>query len=158
MFDDLGKGVAFYQQAFGLEIARRFSNLGVELKGSSAPIFLLVKKEGTNPSPAAHDLRRYRRHWTPIHLDFVVSDIEAAVARAIAAGATLEGDITTHNWGRLATMSDPFGHGLCLIEFLGRGYDEIMDRWVVVFGDRPARDDLAGLGDLIFGVSPCAMD
>ena len=22
-------------------------------------------------------------------------------------------------------LADPFGHGICLIEFLGRGYDEI---------------------------------
>jgi hypothetical protein len=45
--------------------------------------------------------------------------------RAQAAGARLEGDIRTHEWGRIAVMADPFGHGFCLIEFLGRGYDEI---------------------------------
>src|SRR5262249_45384722 len=125
--DDLTKAIAFYERAFGLEIARRFSNWGVELSGSSAPLFLLQKKEGTQPSRATNDRRRYSRHWTPVHLDFVVPDLGAAVSRAIAAGATLEGEITTHKWGRIATMADPFGHGLCLIEFLGRGYDEIAD-------------------------------
>jgi hypothetical protein len=25
-------------------------------------------------------------------------------------------------------MADPFGHGFCLIQFLGRGYDEIADQ------------------------------
>ena len=30
-------------------------------------------------------------------------------------------------WGKLALFADPFGHGFCLIEFLGRGYDEIAD-------------------------------
>jgi predicted enzyme related to lactoylglutathione lyase len=126
--DDLAKAVAFYEFAFGLKVARRFSDWGVELAGSSTPIFLLVKEEGTQPSAATGDLRHYRRHWTPVHLDFIVSDIKAAVARAIAAGATLEGEIATHKWGRLASMADPFGHGLCLIEFLGRGYDEIAER------------------------------
>ena len=126
--DDLKKAIAFYEQAFGFKVRRRFSEFGVELAGTSAPIFLLVKKEGTKPSPATNDLRRYRRHWTPVHLDFVVSDIEGSVARAIAAGATIEGKIETHKWGRIANMADPFGHGLCLIEFLGRGYDEIADR------------------------------
>ena len=24
-------------------------------------------------------------------------------------------------------MADPFGHGFCFIQFLGRGYDEIAD-------------------------------
>jgi predicted enzyme related to lactoylglutathione lyase len=60
-----------------------------------------------------------------VHLDFVVLEIVPAVARAQAAGARLEGDIRTHDWGRIAVMADPFGHGFCLIEFLGRGYDEI---------------------------------
>ena len=28
----------------------------------------------------------------------------------------------------LALMADPFGNGFCLVEFLGRGYDEIVDK------------------------------
>jgi hypothetical protein len=28
-------------------------------------------------------------------------------------------------WGRIVVLADPFGHGLCLIQFLNRGYDEI---------------------------------
>ncbi len=133
--DDLEKAVAFYERAFGLAIARRFSDWGVELTGSSTPIFLLVKEGGTQPSAAADDLRRYRRHWTPVHLDFIVSDVVTAVSRAISVGATLEGEIATHAWGRIANMADPFGHGICLIEFRGRGYDEIADR---IGGGRPS--------------------
>ena len=60
-----------------------------------------------------------------MHLDFVVPDIAAALARAERAGALREGEVQTHGWGRIATLADPFGHGFCLIEFLGRGYDEI---------------------------------
>jgi predicted enzyme related to lactoylglutathione lyase len=60
-----------------------------------------------------------------VHLGFVVSEIEAAVSRALEAGATIKGEIQTHNRGRIARMADPFGHGICVIEFLGRGYDEI---------------------------------
>jgi len=60
-----------------------------------------------------------------VHVDFVVPEIEVAVNRALEAGATIEGEIETHNWGREAHMADPFGHGICFIEFLGRGYDEI---------------------------------
>ena len=70
-------------------------------------------------------LRDYTRHWTPVHLDFVVPEIQSAVVQARNAGARLEGEVRTHNWGRIAVMADPFGHGFCLIEFLGRGYDEI---------------------------------
>jgi predicted enzyme related to lactoylglutathione lyase len=126
--DDLSKGIAFYQRAIGLQIGRRFGSFGVEMHGTSSAIYLLLKPEGTKPSAGADDVRRYRRHWTPIHLDFVVPDIVAAVNRAIDAGATMEGEIRTHSWGRIAQMADPFGHGICFIEFLGRGYDEIADQ------------------------------
>jgi predicted enzyme related to lactoylglutathione lyase len=126
--DDLSKGIAFYQRALCLQIGRRFGSFGVEMLGASSAIYLLRKPEGTRASTEADDVRRYGRHWTPIHLDFVVPDIVAAVNRAIDAGATMEGEIRTHNWGRIAQMADPFGHGICLIEFLGHGYDEIADQ------------------------------
>jgi lactoylglutathione lyase len=85
----------------------------------------LEKAEGT--LGAGEDRRRYRRHWSPVHLDVVVDDLEAALARALAAGARAEGEIRTAAWGRIVTLADPFGHGLCLIQFLGRGYDEIAE-------------------------------
>ena len=60
-----------------------------------------------------------------MHLDFVVTDLEQAVARAQAAGGTVEGEIATHPWGRIALLADPFGNGFCFLQFTGRGYDEI---------------------------------
>jgi len=62
-----------------------------------------------------------------VHLDFVVDEIKSAVERAISAGARLEQPILTHKWGKLALMADPFGHGFCFVQFLGRGYDEITE-------------------------------
>jgi predicted enzyme related to lactoylglutathione lyase len=123
--DDLDRAVAFYTAAFGLRVGRRFGAAGAELIGSTAPIYLLSKPEGSGAAPGTSQTRRYARHWTPVHLDFVVPDIEASVSAAIAAGATREGGTATHAWGRIALLADPFGHGLCLVEFLGRGYDEI---------------------------------
>jgi hypothetical protein len=70
-------------------------------------------------------LRDYGRHWTSVHLDFVVQGIDKAFARAVAAGATVERPTQTSSWGKLALLIDPFGNGLCLVEFVGRGYDEI---------------------------------
>lgn len=125
--DDLAKAVVFYQRAFDLQIGRRLGSSAVEMLGASSAIYLLLRPDGTRPSVGTDEMRRYRRHWTPVHLDFVVPEIVAAVSRAIDAGATIEGDIQTHNWGRIAQLADPFGHGICLIQFLGRGYDEIAD-------------------------------
>ena len=122
--DDLQKGIAFYEKALGVRVGRRFE-FGVELLGASSAIYLLEKSEGTRASQMSADLRRYRRHWTPVHLDVVVDDVGAAVGRALDAGGTLEGDIRVDVWGQIATMADPFGNGICFLQFLNRGYDEI---------------------------------
>ncbi len=125
--DDLEKAIGFYRSAFGLSIGRRFGASGVELLGSSAPIYLLVKAAGTHPTSARTEIRQYERHWTPVHLDFVVQDIESAVQQALSAGGKLEAPISTSKWGKLALLADPFGHGFCFVQFLGRGYDEIAE-------------------------------
>ncbi|WP_111413134.1 VOC family protein [Billgrantia lactosivorans] len=127
--DDLERGILFYVQAFDLELGRRFGDDGVELIGGPAPIYLLTKTTGSPAYPAGEPVpgaqRHYTRHWTPVHLDVVVEDIDAAVERAIAAGAIQEQPIASETWGRLALMADPFGHGFCFVQFLNRGYDEI---------------------------------
>ena len=125
--DDLGRATEFYCRGLGLHIGRRFGTSAVELLAGTTAIYLLAKAAGTPVSPASSVRRDYARHWTSVHLDFVVADIAAAVAQARSAGATLEGEVRTHRWGHIALMADPFGHGFCLLEFLGRGYDEIAD-------------------------------
>ena len=124
--DDLEKGIEFYVRALGLVVGRRFGPGAVELLGASSPIFLLVNRPGTPPFEGAAVRRDYGRHWTPVHLDLAVEDVEASVARARAAGARLEGRIEPRAWGLLARMADPFGHGFCLLQFRGKGYDEIL--------------------------------
>jgi predicted enzyme related to lactoylglutathione lyase len=124
---DMERGIAFYTQGLGLAVGRRLGNDWVELLGGSSPIDLLLNASGTAPLGQAHPQRRdYARHWTPVHLDFVVTGIDAAVAKAVAAGAVLEQPIQDRKWGRMASLADPFGHGIDLLEFKGRGYDEII--------------------------------
>lgn len=125
--DELDKAVRFYGSAFDLKPGRRFGSSGVELLGASVRIYLLAKQRGTPSSPASAQRRGYERHWTPVHLDFVVEDIAASLEKALSAGAKLEAPVSTQAWGKLALMADPFGHGFCLVQFLGRGYDEIAD-------------------------------
>src|SRR5438477_8596382 len=90
--DDLAKASSFYERAFHLQPARRFGSFAVEMIGGSSPVYLLGKAQGTRASPKSDALRHYGRHWTPVHLDFVVPDADAAVSTAISAGATLEGE------------------------------------------------------------------
>ena len=123
--DDVALATDFYCRALNLTVGRRFGTSGIELLGASSAIYLLEKPAGSVATSSPGSSRNYSRHWTPIHLDFVVPDINEACDRARAAGATPEGPMRTHAWGHIAVFADPFGHGFCLIQFLNRGYDEI---------------------------------
>jgi predicted enzyme related to lactoylglutathione lyase len=123
--DDLDNGVAFYTQALGLTTGHRSGDEWVELVGAPVHIDLLAKPPGTAALPrGTRALRDYDRHWTPVHLDFVVEDVNEAVRRAVAAGAKLEREAARKTWGWIAILADPFGHGFCLIQLEGRGYEE----------------------------------
>lgn len=124
---DLAVAEAFYAQAFGLGVTRRLGPSISELGGASVPIYLLTKAAGSAPFAGARSARTFERHWTPLHLDVVVDDIESARARALAAGARADGEIGEHPFGRLALLVDPFGHGVCLIEFNEQGYDALVE-------------------------------
>jgi len=128
---DLAAAQQLYTAAFGLRPGRRFGAAAVELLGAAVPLYLLQQPAG---SPgAAGQPRDYARHWTPVHLDVVVADLDAALARALAAGlhadepdpATGGPTIRQAAWGRLARLADPFGHGWCLIQFSAAGYDAV---------------------------------
>ena len=122
---DLGRGIAFYTQAFGLQLGRRLGPDFAELLGAQAPMYLLLQPPGSAPVAGNGARRDYARHWTPVHLDFAVANLDAAIERALAAGARLEGAPSEHAYGRLALLGDPFGHGVCLLQFNAAGYDAI---------------------------------
>ena len=122
---DIVRAITLYTEAFGLTVTRRLGAEGAELSGWPVRVYLLQKPEGS--IGAGESIRRYDRHWTPVHVDVVVDDVAAALHRAVAAGARAETDIRIELWGKIVVLADPFGHGFCLIEFLGRGYDEISD-------------------------------
>ena len=124
--DDLKRAVAFYEVGLGFRFVRHLFDGGVaEMALGSMKIYLLEKAAGTPAVAGA--MRDYGRHWTPVHLDIVVEDLDAAIERAIAAGAVPEGAIGRHDWGRLAGFADPFGHGFCLVQFSDAGYDAVAD-------------------------------
>ena len=124
--DDIERAVSFYTEGLQLRVGRRFDDAFVELLGADAPIYLLRKPAGDKPFAGARQGRDYSRHWTPVHLDFVVANIDAAIAQALSAGAKLESPPREEPYGRLAVLSDPFGNGFCLLQFQGRGYDELL--------------------------------
>lgn len=120
----LGPAIAFYRSALGLTLSRVIDEDVAELTGTSSTLYLLENPPGSPPTPSSSLERRYTRHWTPIHIDFVVDDLQAATRRALAAGATRESDCNSWRGSECITFSDPFGHGFCLIEFENNGYTE----------------------------------
>lgn len=119
---DLAQAISFYCNALGLELVRVLDNDVAELSGASCPIFLLQKPIASPVSGRATDSRHYTRHWTPVHLDFVVTDLADAATRALAAGAERESDCINWRGSECITFSDPFGHGFCLIQFENQTY------------------------------------
>lgn len=126
--DDLERGIAFYTRGLDLQLGRRLGQDWAELLGGGSAIDLLFNPPGSSPLGKDHPQKRdYSRHWTPVHLDFVVTDVDAAAAKLMALGAVLERPVADRKWGRMASLADPFGHGIDLLEFRGRGYDEILN-------------------------------
>ena len=121
--DVLQKGVDFYTRAVGLKPIRRFGGTVVELSGAEVPIFVMEKSASMPAFPDATAGRAYGRHWTPVHVDFCVENVEQALDRAVGAGARAESQIEPYRWGRMVLMSDPFGNGFCLIQLDTAAFD-----------------------------------
>ena len=86
----LDEGLRFYCDALGLaEIARPIATYAI-LKCGSSQIGLIEKPAGTKPAKGSDDVRRYERHWTPVHIDLHVDDVESVLTNALNAGAKCE--------------------------------------------------------------------
>jgi predicted enzyme related to lactoylglutathione lyase len=111
----IDEGIAFYGGVFGfVETARPHPGY-VVLSEGEATISLVAKPAGSSPAKGSSDIRRYERHWTPVHVDFRVSDFEETLERAKNAGAKSEQVHQTPGFPPVAFCSDPFGHGFCIV-------------------------------------------
>jgi catechol 2,3-dioxygenase-like lactoylglutathione lyase family enzyme len=103
---DLARAVAFYRDGLGLTFVRRlFGGTVAELAGTSARFFLLEKAAGTTPAATVATPRDYARHWTPVHLELAVDDVDAAVRRARPTCRATCGDASPCSPIRSATAS-----------------------------------------------------
>jgi predicted enzyme related to lactoylglutathione lyase len=114
---ELEPAIRFYTAALGLRHTRTLDDDVAELAGAAATIYLLCRAPGTEAVHSPPIARDFRRHWTPVHFDLVVDDVDAAAARAITAGARQETGHVDWKGSRCASFGDPFGHGFCFIQF-----------------------------------------
>lgn len=120
----LDPAIRFYTAALGLVHARTLDDDVAELTGADATIYLLEKPAGTTAVKSPPISRDFQRHWTPVHFDLVVADVEVAARRAISAGAKPETGHVDWKGSRCMSFSDPFGHGFCFIQFDHGTYDD----------------------------------
>ena len=87
---ELPDGIKFYCDGLGLTLKRRLSPTWVELAGANLPIYLLANRPALADLGSKQVVRSYERHWTPVHLDFIVEDLDQMVAQLISLGASLD--------------------------------------------------------------------
>jgi catechol 2,3-dioxygenase-like lactoylglutathione lyase family enzyme len=111
----LDEGLRFYRGALGLaEVARPVATY-VILKCGNGQIGLIEKRAGSKPAKGSDDVRRYERHWTPVHIDFHVDDFESVLINVLNAGGKREQKFEGGQRPPIAFCSDPFGNGFCII-------------------------------------------
>lgn len=119
---ELEPATAFYKAALGLTHSRTLDDDVAELEGATSKLYLLRNAPDTHATHHNSEVRTYIRHWTPVHIDFVVENLAAATQRALKAGAIQESECVEWRGSKCITFSDPFGHGFCLIEFQNETY------------------------------------
>src|SRR5262249_29525316 len=67
---DVDRAVDFYRATFGFDSIQRDGF--VELVGAPVPIDILPRAAGSRTAARANAERTYERHWTPVHVDFIV--------------------------------------------------------------------------------------
>ncbi len=112
---DLKQGEAFYVEALGCEKVRDQGADMVVLSTANCDIYLQEKQAGTQPFESGEKAKRdYKRHWTPVHLDFLAENIDEIVNKVVQSGGSHEGG-DSGDWGSIAYCADPFGNGFCVI-------------------------------------------
>lgn len=102
--------IAFYQTAFGAELVYELKQPDNVLAHAEMTLggarFMLADE-----FPEFDCISPQGRGGTTVHLSFYVPDVDAAAARAVAAGAVLERPVVDEFYGdRVAQLRDPFGH------------------------------------------------
>lgn len=109
---DMGQALDFYTRALGCDFKKKYTEDWQVVAIAGLDIHLQQKAAGT---VAAGDHRRdYRRHWTPVHLDFTVADIRPTCAAVEQHGGRVENQ-SFSDQADIANCADPFGNGFCVI-------------------------------------------
>ncbi len=107
--EDAKDSIAFYEKAFEAQEEYRLENQGqvghAELRVFGHLVML------SDPYPDVGAVPPRHLGGTPVTLHMYVEDVDAVIARAVAAGATLEREVADQFYGdRSGMVIDPSGH------------------------------------------------
>ena len=106
---DARKAIAFHAEAFGAAEDMRIENQG-QVGHAEMTVFgakIMLSDPASRPGPEPPDALG----GTPVVLHAYVDDVDAAFARAVAAGAAPDREPADQFYGdRSARVIDPFGH------------------------------------------------
>ena len=112
---DLEAGLRFYTSVFGFEETSRPLSTMAVLDANNVTVCMHEKAAGSKGSSVGADVRRYERHWTPVHLDLHVRDLDEVLDEVRAHGGSVENEFRPEGRKPVAFCSDPFGNGFCVI-------------------------------------------
>jgi PhnB protein len=110
MVRDAAKAIAFYRTAFGADEVMRFDGPGgtiahAEVKIGDSHVML------ADETPGQGFVGPQTLGGAGVSLMLYVDDVDATIARAVAAGASVRRPVADQFYGdRVGTLTDPFGH------------------------------------------------
>lgn len=108
---DTAQALAFYRKAFGAKETVRLATPDGKIMHAEMKVFDQVVML-SDEAPDQGRLGPESLKGSPVSLMVYARDVDAAIARAVAAGATVKMAAQDMFWGdRFGTISDPFGHG-----------------------------------------------
>ena len=107
---DGAAAIDFYQKVFGATLRMKLDAPGGRIGHAELEIGNgLVMLADEHPEIGARGPRAFG--GSPVGLHLYIEDVDAVVARAVAAGATLVHPVEDKFYGdRMGTIEDPFGH------------------------------------------------
>ncbi len=106
---DAQKLASFYADLLGWQVTK-YAETVYEVRAAGSPLRFLIEQESDYVPPVWPEAPGEQQKQ--MHLDFTVSDLSAAVARAKALGAVEAAQ--QFNPKQWITMLDPAGHPFCL--------------------------------------------
>ncbi|MBS1504006.1 MAG: VOC family protein [Bacteroidetes bacterium] len=118
-------GIEFYRKAFGAKQLWRINNpdgtVHVAAFSIEGAVFRMHEEGSQTSSPG-------KAGNTTVTIGLVVDDVQAVVAQAITAGATLVSPVKDYEYGyRQGEIKDPFGHHWLIEKILSQ---EALDNFV----------------------------